>query len=116
MNLRHAVQSVARDEEDASQRHANAGAAQGVPSKGEKDEEVYGGVFQEIDTVGKKRNRADCERYCKLNAEVGQIEDGDERNSTPQSCIVTTIFHSRIPHVEMTATRGKLPHQAPLEN
>jgi hypothetical protein len=81
------------DEEDASERHPDLGPAAGGPSERYQDQEVDRGVLEEIDAVGKKRHRADGERDCKLDTEIGEIEKSDETNHSPQVLFMGWHIH-----------------------
>ena len=77
----------ARHQQDQRQRHAEARPVRRRPCHGEEDQQVDGGVFEEIDAVGEQRDRTDGQRHGKLDAEIREIEQGDGQYDAAQGSV-----------------------------
>ncbi len=85
MNFSHAVHSVARP--GMSRMPASA-----IPRRARLaalhqrygDQKIHRRVFEEIDAVGEKRDRADGAGNGELDAEKGQVQDGNDNDDPPQ--------------------------------
>ena len=63
------------------------------PAERQENQNVDGGVLKEIDAVGEQRYRANGERYAELDAEIGQVECGDDKHSATECDIVRISLH-----------------------
>ena len=73
-----------RHEKNAGERHAKPRAVSRVPTERDEDQEVDGGVLEEIDAVGEERNGADAKRDGELDAEIGEVQKRYDENCAAQ--------------------------------
>jgi len=73
-----------RDQQDASQGHAETRPCTRGPVEGEEDQGVDRGIFEEIDAVGEQRDRTDMEGDCELDAEIGEVEQRDDEDGAAE--------------------------------
>ena len=75
----------ARHQENARKRHADPRPLHRAPAERREDQEIDGGVFEEIDTVGEQRHRADGEGDGELHPEITEVEQRHEPHGTAQA-------------------------------
>ena len=75
--------SDTRHKKNSGHGHADSRAIDCAPVKGQRDEKVDRSVFEKVNTVCEKRDRADGNRNAELHAEIREIQKTDDENSFP---------------------------------
>ena len=65
-----------------------------APTESEKDKKVDRRILQEVDRVGKQRDRANETSHGKLNPEVSEVQKRDESDRLAESWV--RITHARM--------------------
>jgi hypothetical protein len=70
----------ARHEDEHREQHADACTPSRRPADRQRDQQVDGRVLEEVDAVGKQRDRADPDGDRELDAEIGEVEKCDRND------------------------------------
>src|ERR1700674_4148538 len=73
-------------EQNASECHSQTSPPSRIPAQCYCDKKIQRGIFQEVDAICEKRNRADGKRYTELDAEIGQVQNSDDDYYLAQIC------------------------------
>jgi hypothetical protein len=75
-------------------------AASAIPrraAESRRDQKIERGVFEEIDAVGEQRHRADGNGDGELDAEISEVEEGDQKDGLAQGHVCSLACEGRSP-------------------
>jgi hypothetical protein len=75
----------ARDQQNSGEKHSDPRPIPRAPAERGQDQEIDRRVFQEIDTVGEERDRADRQRHREFHPEIAKVECGNQPDCLPQA-------------------------------
>src|SRR4051812_13341683 len=96
-------------QKDCRKQHAHPRPPAHRPPDCKEDKEIDGRIFEEVDAIGEKRDRAGLEGDHELDEAVSEVEKGDAQDDAAQ-CGIGRIWHDDRFHILSASGRATLWH------